>query len=713
MIIKRQASLSDIQGGNLSDYSAIKNKMEGDYRNNTTAWQQFFLNCNTDNHYEAGIATGSYLSPFLGGNSNFTSNFYFNNIRPLVNNITGYQRQNRKSTIVVPLENGDNETASDWTKIILGVYKRTNAYENISDAFFRGPVVTGLSLLHVYLDYSYDEVNGDIKMEVVSPTEVYMDPYFSKHDLSDCQFIWKRTFLAPSVCANLVPGKYDFIMGLTGSQVGKNGKFNFMPEYFGQATGNLFAYDEYYYRSFRNQKVLIDKETAEILDVTSEDQEYIDNFIAQNPSVYLSSRDIPTIRKCIQVQEHVVYDGPSGLDSYPFILFLGYFNPSLQLLHQRVQGVVRSMRSAEDLNNHYIKTLGQMVDSQILTGYKFKEEAVVDLKYLHDNRYNKLIPIKRGSTMQDVEQIAPNEIPITFFQLRELFEGQIAKTSGVTPELMGINNAENPTLSGIQEVIRTSAGLINLQRLFDQLDISQNMLGNLIMEIVRNNYTPAKVKKILEKDPSPDFYNKIWGKYHCNVESGFNTETAKQMEFAQLIQLRNLQVPGLDGALLEAATIQNKDKILKRLEEQNQQAQQVQQQQSQAQEQQFQAQIEMMVSKALADKGLYAERLSKIEETKALNVQRISEANKNDELATLNKLKAIKELEQIDLTHIQTLLGMVRELKASEQAQVAQNIQYTEQPIENSPIIQSELQEENNNIPQASQGGPEVVDRGI
>jgi hypothetical protein len=48
-------------------------------------------------------------------------------------------------------------------------------------------------------------------------------------------------------------------------------------------------------------------------------------------------------------------------------------------------------------------------------------------------------------------------------------------------------------------------------------------------------------------------------------------------------------------------------------------------------------------------------------------IANIAEANKDDEQAALNKLKAISELEEIDLTNLEKLIMIANTLKATEQ----------------------------------------------
>jgi hypothetical protein len=664
MLIKPMDTLpdSDTQG-----YTAIKKKIDSDYSANQSIWQIYWTEATIDTRLEAGD-TGLMAELNNALPNNNRGAWYFNRVRPLCNMVSGYQRRNRKSSIVVPLENGDTQTADQLSKILLGIYKREGIYETLSEAFHQGACIAGMNLLHVYMDYRNDPVSGDIKVDNCSYNSFFIDPYFRKPDLSDCGFVWRRSYLSHSAAAALMPDKYDEIMSLPGNPTGtgRDGRFQYMPESYGQTQQNRLSYDEYYYRDYRKQKLLIDKVTGETFEVPDKEDIDLSTFLAHYPQVTVIEQEIPTVRMAIMIQDKVFYDGPNnlGIDTYPFVPVLGYYNPMMPYFYSRIQGICRSLRDPQILLNRRIILSADMLESQVNSGFIFKENAPVDVKHLFQTGQGRIIPLKEEAQMSDIMPIVPPQIPPSFFQLQETFSKELNMVSGINEELMGSAIDDK---AGILSALRQGAGLTTLQPLFDRLDFSQNLLGELILKVVQANYTPGKVKNLLEgEEPAPLFYNKAFGKYHCMVELGFDTESQKQMQFAQLVQLKELGVPLPDSALMDAATIQDKSKIMEKMQQQAQQAQQMQQAQMQTQMQLQQSQTELAHSRAMADQGLYAERTSRVAENQALAVERMAQANKDDEIALLNKIKMIKELEDMDIGHLERLLSMANALKDRE-----------------------------------------------
>ncbi len=653
--------------------------MESSYAESITINQSFWQEADTDTRFWAGDQT---LWNDIYGNlpANRRRQFNFNRIRRIVNMVSGHQRRNRKSTIVTPVENGDSETADQFTKILMWIANQEMALETISQAF-EGALVTGMNLLQLWVDYRSDPLSGNIRLDNCDYNSFLIDPFFKKHDLSDCNFIWKRSFLTKRDCIALLPDYEEDIIGLVGgdSGNGRDAKFQFLPESYNYGIRQLLTYDEYYYRSYRTQKMLADTQTGETMEWKSDNDEALKLFLKTYPAVTIIKQEIPTVRVAIVVQGKVMHDGPqigiNGLDKYPFVPVLGYFAPQTPYYPYRIQGIVRGLRDAQYLYNRRKIIELDILESQITSGFKYKENALVNPADVFLSGQGKGLAIKEEAMMSDVEQIMPPQIPPSMIQLSEILAREIEQISGVNEELLGSALDDK---AGVLSMLRQGAGLTTLQTLFDQLDYSQKMVGHLMMDLIQSNFTPGKVKKILEGvEPQPQFYNKAFGKYNAVVEEGLNTSTQKQMNFAQLLQLREVGVPIPNDVLLDAATIQNKKKIIESVMAQQLQQQQAQQLQMQAAIQEQQARTQLAQARSIADQGLGMERVSRIQENKALAQERKAAAVKDEQIALLNLVKALKEIDTIDISQLEKLIVLSHSMKEREaqQSVSAQEVQ--------------------------------------
>jgi len=652
-------------------HRGILSRMEAFYAESITINQSFWGEADTDTRFEAGDQT---LWNDIYGNlpANRRRQFNFNRIRRVVNLVGGHQRRNRKSTIVTPIENADSQTADQFSKILMWINQQEGVLETISDSF-HGALVTGMNLLQVWVDYRSDPVSGNIKVDNCSYNSFLIDPYFKKSDLSDCNAIWKRSFLTKRECISLMPDKAHEILGLMGndSGTGRDGKFQFMPESYNYGMKNLLTYDEYYYRDYRTQRMLVDTQTGETLEWRVENEDGLKQFLKTYPQVTVVEQEISTVRLAIVVQGKVMYDGPNpmGIDSYPFVPVFAYYNPQMPYFPWRIQGVVRGLRDSQYLYNRRKVIELDILESQINSGWIYKENALVNPKDVFLSGQGRGLALKEEAQMSDVQQIQAPQVPPSMIELSRIMGQEIQEISGVNEELLGSATDDK---AGILSMLRQGAGLTTLQILFDQLDRSQKLLGKIQIDLIQANFTPGKVKRILEgEEPTAQFYNKAFGKYDATVEEGLNTSTQRQMQFAQMLQLREAGVPIPDDQLLEAATIQNKKKIVESMVQKQQETAQMQQQQAQMAMQEAQARIKLTQARAVADQGLGLERVSRVQENHALAVERQAAAQKDRDIGLLNLVKAVKELESMDINQLAELVALK---KMVEQDQVKQEM---------------------------------------
>jgi len=670
--------------------NSILARMSSFYKDSITINQSFWEEADIDTRFEAGDQT--LWADMYGSQAGRHRQFNFNRIRRVINMISGWQRRNRKSTVVTPIENGDVETSDQFTKILMWNNQKEGILETISETF-QSSLVTGLGLLQVWMDYRSDPVSGNIKVDNCAYNEFLIDPFFRKKDLSDCNAIWKRSYLSRKECISLLPDHTDLLMALPVKD-DRDGKFNYMPESLNGGPKGLLAYDEYYYKDHRKQKLIVDSVTGETMEWASRDEDSLKEYLSYFPQVTVIESEIHTVRMAIVVQGKVMYDGPNtmGIDKYPFVPVFAYYNPQMSDYSWRLQGVVRGLRDSQYLYNRRKIIELDILESQITSGFKYKIDSLVNPKDVFLAGQGRGLALKQDAQMTDVEQIMPPQIPPSMIQLSELLGREIQEISGVNEELLGSATDDK---AGILSMLRQGAGLTTLQILFDQLDRSQKLLGGLMIDIIQSNFTPGKVERIIEQTPTDQFYNKAFGKYDAAVEEGVNTTTQRQMQFAQLLQLKELGVNIPDETILDATTIQNKKELIETVTKANEKAQQMQQMEIQSQLDEAEARIKLTEARSIADTGLGLERVSRVKENQALAVERRAEAEKDTTASMLNIARAVKELDDIDLAQIEKLINLAKMVKDQGEIEeeddssnlAAEALQKTIKPNEQSSVV--------------------------
>jgi D-ribose pyranose/furanose isomerase RbsD len=256
--------------------------------------------------------------------------------------------------------------------------------------------------------------------------------------------------------------------------------------------------------------------------------------------------------------------------------------------------------------------------------------------------------IKRDAPMgmAGIESMPPPQVGGDMMALSAQLKEEMINIPGITEELLGTASDD---ISGVLSMLRQGAGLTTLRSLFDNVDFGQTLLTRTTQELAQTHWQPSKVRRIIGEEPSPQFKNKAFQKYDAIVINGEFSAEQRQMEFVQLLELQKLGIPIPPKRLIDTLVVQNKDKLLQEIEEIQQQQQKVEQQKMALEMQNMQAQNELVKARALADSGLGVERISRIQENKMLAQERLSESQKNRESATLDAIKSIKEIQDMDL----------------------------------------------------------------
>jgi len=587
--------------------------------------------------------------------------FNFNLINSTVQMVTGYQRQNRKSSICIPIQSPMQKTADQMTKCLYYVHNQSGAYQVYSDAFEQGALTQGIGLVSIYNDLTSDPASGDIKLRYIDFKSVLIDPFFRRHDLSDCRFIWTRQFFDKQEAANLYPQFAEEILNIAPGSY-RDDKFYYMPEVYQIQFPSLVAFDEYWYLSSREANYLVDTYTNEIQEFQGDEEDFrIIQLRLGKDRFKLTKKPKQTVRRAILINDKVLVDesNPYGIDRYPYVPFLGYFTPDTPYYAYKFKGIVRDMRDAQYLFNRRKATDLDILESQ-QQGIKVKKGTLVTPDDALNQGNGRMLVLKETAQMSDVEQMQIIPPAPTMIQMEDMLKDVMRQISGVNEELLG---AAVDDKAGILSMLRQGAGLTTLQRLFDQFDESQRLCGDIILEMIQKNWSYNKVAQVIGEEPTPEFDDKAFFKYGCKVIQGVLTESQQQLELGQLLNLQEMMGPNTPPPvmqrILDAMYIQNKDELKQQVQEFQQAQAQQEQQMAQLQMQQLQVDNETKLAYAHSQHGLAAERMAKIQTDKAVAEDKLRRAEHEDTASLLSLVKTLKELQTMDTSNLAAKVEML------------------------------------------------------
>lgn len=634
---------------------------QANYVANSTIWMQGAIDkkfkVGDQNMYSAIYGTGYQNSQM--------QKFFFNLIRRHINMICGFQRKNRKSTILLPNSDGDDPVADDYNKVLRWCEDRDGFQEYLSQSF-EGACDTGETLLHLYPDYTFDPISGDLFTDCVSYNNYLIDSYYRKQDLSDCNGIWRRRWVSKVMAKALLPGYSKEIDKMTPTKM-KDGKFPVQAELMNVPLANLFTYDEFYYRTFREGIIVLDPKSGEATEWEQEENDHPDmmeQVLAQQPWLKVKRTQIPTVKLVITLGDKIVYHGNNllNIDSYPFVPTQCYFEPDVLLPAWRKMGIVRNLRDSQFLYNKRKVIELQLLESQVNAGWIFPIDAVTDIKAFRQSSGGDafLIPLKAGRLPNEIQRIEPSAIPQSLMELSASLSEDITKISGVNEELLGSATDDK---SGILSMLRQGAGLTTLQTIFDKLDYTQRLFGKIRIQAIRKNFSKGKIRNILGHDPDERFFTSHAQKYGLTVEEGNYSATQRQFELQQLLHFKELGIPVSNKSIIRAAFITNKKLVLEEMEEEQQGQMQAQQAQQQKQDELDNSKIMQAFAKSKLDMAAVQEKYASAQE-KLANIEKIhSQAEHERTGADLDLVKTMMELEDMQFNQFKTAFEYAQAVK--------------------------------------------------
>lgn len=635
------------------DNKNLKQMMDWFYQAQYTGNSALWLQGAIDKRFKVGDQS---LYNAFGLQTNSQSyRFFFNLIRRHINMICGYQRKNRKSTITIPLSDGDDPLADDYNKVMRWTEDRDGFQEYLSEAY-EGALDTGENLLHLYPDYTLDPVSGDLFTDKVEYNNYIIDQYYRKQDLSDCTGIWRRRWVNKAGAKALLPGYSKEIDRMRPGGM-KDGRFPLQAELNNVATNNLFTYDEFYYRTTREGTVILDPHSGEAVEWEQgeiDEPDMMERVLAEQPWLITKKVQIPTVKLVISLGQHIVYHGPNllGIDEYPFVPVSCYHEPDMQSYAWRKMGVIRNLRDPQFLYNLRKCIELEILQSQINSGWIYPVDVVTDPKAFRQTGQGFLVPLKAGHLPNEIQRIEPAAIPQSLLELSQSLAEDITKISGVNEELLGSATDDK---AGILSMLRQGAGLVTLQTIFDKLDYSQRLYGKIRLQAIRKNFSKGKIRNILGHEADPRFWTSHSQKYSIAVEEGNYSTSQRQMELQQLLHFRELGMAIPDKSIMRAAFITNKKLVIQDMEEAQQS--QMQAQQAQAQHQQKLDEADALVKFASAQ-----EKFAKIEDIRASADHKSMESD-------LNLVKLAMELEDVQFNQLKEAIQLAEYMKQSNQSQ--------------------------------------------
>ena len=575
----------------------------------------------------------------------------FNKVRRIVKAITGYQRKNRLSMRLDPVEGSDEATGEILSSALMWNAQYCNGYNIISDAFEHGSLITGLNMLEVAVDYTDDLVHGDIKWLRHDYNSVLFDLTCRNRDMRDCEAVLNRTLVGADRLQQLLP---NLKVSDLGAPNNTTTKFPYMTGTHRMRNNQSpYSYDRMWVRTATQHTVLIDKSNGQVAKWTGDDdrlREYFNMLGVTDEHVAVVKRAKVTVELRVYANGKHVWTGPDpvGLDDFPWVPFIGFWTPEAEKPELRIQGLIRCDRDPQDEVNKRRSKMLDIIDSQINSGWITKNSAVKNKEQLYLSGQGQVIYTEDSADPIDaqIKRIAPSDIPQGLFTLTALMDQDVVEIPGMAKEMLAMPDTQDVEVSAILAKLRQQAGLTVLADLFDNLELSQKILGGKTLRAMQKNYGASKFQRITGKPPTKNLLDQSFGKYDVVCVEGLLTDTQKQHFYAQLMAMRKMGMTEIPtSAIIAAWPLEGKSELIKQIQAQEQAKAKMDEENQKLNQQQ-----------TMMNQSMMQANIAKAQE-------RMTQAQENRTSATYDRIKTLKDLQSIDLSNLETLVRVLAALK--------------------------------------------------
>jgi len=452
-----------------------------------------------------------------------------NKIQPNIFLISGIERQNRTKARAFPEGSEDGVVADIASGLLANVEKRSQTKYKLSETFEDG-CICGEGYIEPYIDYTWDLLNGEMKVKKLNPFNVFPDPDGTEYDLSDAEFVIKFTpALSKKQIEKLFPGKKKLLdkiesakltldatedmnsAGMEEQTKGYNDNDTDIPGLDHQK--EEFDLTEYFYKKYVDKWIIVDKKLGKISAEVDNEQD-AKNYVEQatiddevdedgnpvDPSAIVIKRIIPEIWICALVGSEKIdeYQSPfyPKWRSYPIIPFFAHrITTPMKDRDLMFQGIVRGLIDPQrELNKRRTQEL-RLLNTSANSGWISEQGAWVKKADVKKFGASPGIILEYKSGKARPEKITPTPLSQGHAQLAAENGQDMKEISGINADLLSM--ADNKSASGRAILLRQQQGIVMVQRIFDNYGRTKDLLARFMLSQLGELYTVDTAIKVM------------------------------------------------------------------------------------------------------------------------------------------------------------------------------------------------------------------------
>jgi len=514
-----------------------------------------------------------------------------------VNAVIGTYIKSRQDISFTPIGKGANQDTANALRFLFKQLATNNKSEHKEKTVFTDGLIQDRGYFYYYLDFS-DNAEGELREEVLDPTDVILDAGATDYDPSTWSEVFISRWMTPDQIGALYGPEFRDKVTLAASGNGTFGHDsleweapNFAGEHFDSEIFFQSSPEEIQrvkrirvierqYRRLSRTAFFIDKPTGDMRRVP-------DGWETDRVAAFAEQNDLDVIwkperriRVTITADKILLHDDWSLFERIAIIPFFPYFRRG------RPFGLVRNLISPQDMLNKVTSQELHVVNTTANSGWMFQTGSLVNMDRddltTQGSKTGLVLEIAEGAEMP--VKITPNQIPGGLAEIGSKAGVFFREISGVNAAQLGTERSDSSKALDS----RKQGGAIQQEIIFDNLALTRELRAELMLEIIQNYYTETRLVQVLSKNEDGDVEQSelsinepvetvdpetqeaieeirndlTLGEYSAVVTTVPNRDTYDETLFDQLFQLREIGVQLPDHVLIENSQLPNKAEVV-------------------------------------------------------------------------------------------------------------------------------------------------------
>jgi len=510
-----------------------------------------------------------------------------NMVLSTVNAVVGEYIKARQDISFQPMGKGASQETANSLRFLFKQIATNNKSEHKEKMMFTDGLIQDRGYVYYYLDFS-DNIEGEIREEIIDPTDVILDPGAKDYDPRTWSEVFISRWMTPDEIGALYGPEFRDKVDLAAG----NGTFghdsleweapnfggtHYDSEVFFQASEpeikkvKRIRVIERQYRCLARTAFFIDRPTGDMRRVPEGWEPARSQEFAMQNDLEVMWKPERRIKICITADKILLHEGWSLFDQVSIIPFFPYFRRG------RPFGLVRNLISPQDMLNKVTSQELHVVNTTANSGWVFQTGSLINMDrddlVTQGSKTGLVLEVAQGAEMP--QKIQPNQIPTGLSEIGSKAGMFFNEISGVSKAQLGSERSDSSKALDA----RKQGGLAQQEIIFDNLELTRRFRAEIMLEIIQSYYTETRLLQVFEKNEDgddiqgeiavnqpmegmdPDTQESIefikndltLGEYSIAITSVPRRDTYQESLFDQLLQLREIGVQIPDYALVEVS----------------------------------------------------------------------------------------------------------------------------------------------------------------